>query len=208
MKRFLFAIIALFMACTVNAQDVGALFTAMPDELLPQLASATRKNLVEQFKGSKEATAQNTMNGDVKLEALTDNFLQLQVSEVSQIQIKLLPLINNSYIICMVNTVKGPTADSRIDFYTTDWKPIEASSLFTPVKGDAFIKPANGDNFKRDEALTKIDIDLIEYSLKADDTTLTVTYRTPDYLSQEDRDAVMPFIKEPIVMKWNKNRFE
>jgi hypothetical protein len=143
------------MACTVNAQDVGALFTAMPDELLPQLASATRKNLVEQFKGSKEATAQNTMNGDVKLEALTDNFLQLQVSEVSQIQIKLLPLINNSYIICMVNTVKGPAADSRIDFYTTDWKPLDASSLFTPVKGDAFIKPANGDNFKRDEALTK-----------------------------------------------------
>ena len=55
------------MACTVNAQDVGALFTAMPDELQFPNSHLLPERIWWNSSKAAKATAQNTMNGDVKL---------------------------------------------------------------------------------------------------------------------------------------------
>ena len=118
--------------------------------------------------------------------------------------------MNNTNVVCFVRTVSGPVADSRVDFFTTEWVPLDASDLFTPVSADWFIKE-DADRGSTDflSATSRLDMDLIEYRLSPDSLTLTATYNTPLYLSKEDRDKVIPFIKEsPKVYTWEKHHFK
>lgn len=210
MKRLIFSILICAFALGVKAQEMDALFITMPDQNIPQLENAWRKDLVDLYKTGKEARLKNTMNGFSSLDSLTSDYMFLQVTERSSIEMKLLPLVNNTNVICMVKTVNGPVADSHIEFYTTDWEPLAASDLFTPVDADWFIKEGTDKNSNAfQDAASRLDMDLIQYNLSPDNLTLTATYTTPRYLSQEDRKKVTPFIKEsPKVYTWEKYHFK
>ena len=210
MKRLIFSILICAFALGVKAQEMDALFISMPDQNIPQLENAWRKDLVDLYKSGKDATLKNTMNGSSSLKKLTSDYLLLQATERSSIEMKLLPLVNNTNVICMIRTVNGPVADSRIEFYTTDWQPLAVSDLFTPVDADWFIKDDTDKNSNAfQDAASRLDMDLIQYTLSPDNLTLTATYTTPLYLSREDRKAVIPFIKEsPKVYTWEKYHFK
>ena len=122
---------------------------------------------------------------------------------------KLLPLVNETHVICMVTTVYGPVPDSRITFFTTEWKPLETAELFTPVSADWYIKPdADTSSVAFVEATARLDMDLVEYTLNPDTPTLTMTYTTPLYLSAEERTRIQPHLSDPIVYTWKGYRFE
>lgn len=210
MKQILFLLFFGLFTVLAPAQDMVKVFTSMPDSCIPQLEEAWRKDMVDLFKAGKEARLKNTMNGSSVLTKLTGDYLSLQVTERSTIELKLLPLVNDTYIICMVTTVNGPVADSRVAFYTTDWKPLPSQDLLIPVKGDWFLQAAV-DTTQSDyqTAVSRLDMELIQYSLSPDNLTLTATYTTPLYLGEEDRKMVTPFLKEsPKVYQWKSTRFE
>jgi hypothetical protein len=203
MKRYILLISFCICALNIKAQEMKTIFIHMPDACLPQLETAWRKDLTDLYLAGKEARLQNTMTGYSKLLKLTDDYLLLQVTERSTIEIKRLPLVNNTYILCVITTVEGPVADSRVTFYTTEWQPLGSSRLFTPVKAEDFIKEGVGR-----EAVSRLDIDLIRYQLSPDDQTLTATYTSPLYLHTKERDELLPFLKDtPQVYTWDKSSF-
>lgn len=210
MKRIAFFITVCAFALGAKAQDVDALFVAMPDGGIPQLESAWRKDLVDLYNSGKEARLKNTMNGFSTLKKMTQDYLLLQVTDRSTIEIKLLPLVNNTKVICMVKTVCAPAADSRVEFFTTEWEPLDSSEMFVPVAADWFIKEdADRNSAAFLDAASRLDMDLMEYHLSPDSLTLTATYSTPQYLSSEDRRRVIPFLKEsPKVYMWDKHHFK
>lgn len=209
MRNFAYILLFLCSFSAVKAQNIASLFSNMPDEHIPQLESAWRKDLIDLYNSGKEATLKNSMEGTSKLLKLTDNYLLLQVTERSTQEMKLLPLINNTNIICLVTTVNGPVADSRVDFFTTDWHPLATEGLLSPVTTEWFLKEdadKTSDSYK--DAVSRLDMELIKYNLNADDLTLTATYTTPLYLSREERDKVSVFLKDaPKVYTWDRTRF-
>lgn len=140
---------------------------------------------------------------------LTNDYLLLQTTERSTVEMKLLPLVNNTYVVCMISTVNGPVPDSRIEFFTTNWEPLATSDLFTQPTSDWYIKQGID---KKDEAYQEaashLDMDLIQYRLSPDDQTLTAIYTTPQYLSQEAREKIEPYLSEPKVYTWQKYHFQ
>lgn len=210
MRHLFISILFCVLVVGVKAQNIDALFVSMPDQNIPQLDDAWRKDLVELYNSGKEAKLKNTMNGYSTLLKLTDNYLLLQVTERSTVEMKLLPLVNMTNIICMVTTVNGPVADSKVEFFTTDWKPLDTADLLTPVSPDWFIRDnadKNSDAFRT--AISLLDMHLIKYALAPDDLTLTATYTTPLYLNKDDREKVLPFLKEsPKVYAWDKSHFK
>lgn len=210
MRRVIVTLLICVFALGMNAQDMTSVFTAMPDQYIPQLEHAWRKDLVDLYTSGKESRLKNTMNGFSTLKKLTSDYLLLQATERSTIEMKLLPLVNNTNVICMVKTVNGPVADSQVDFFTTEWEPLAASDLFTPVSADWFMKEdADKNSTAFLDATSRLDMDLIQYSLSPDNLTLTATYTTPLYLSREDRKNVTPFVKEsPKVYTWEKFHFK
>ena len=152
----------------------------------------------------------NNMNGYSTLEKLTDNYLLLQSTERTTIEMKLLPLVNNTFVICQVVTVKGPVADSRVSFFSPDWKPLDATDMLTPVAADWFIREdADKSSVTYIESTSRLDMDLFRFQLSPDDYTLTQTYTTPEYLDKETQKELKPFLKDtPKVFTWKKYSFE
>ncbi|RHR55373.1 DUF3256 family protein [Parabacteroides sp. AF17-28] len=210
MKRFLLTILLCVFVWGMKAQQMDAIFVVMPDQYVPQLENAWRKDLIDLYNTGKEAKLKNTMNGFSMLKKLTDDYLLLQVTDRSTVEMKLLPLVNDTYVVCMITTVYGPVPDSQIEFFTTDWKPLEAADLYTPVPAEWFIKDdADKNSISFTEATTRLDMDLRKYSLSSDNQTLTVEYTTPQYLSQAERKRVEPFLKNtPKVYTWEKFHFK
>ena len=110
----------LLAACTivgVGAQDMAELFVKMPDEYTIGLEDAWRKDLVNLYRAGKEAKLQNMMQGASQLMKLTPDYLKIQTSGRSTVELRRLPLVNHTWIICMVTTVSAPVSDSRIHFF-------------------------------------------------------------------------------------------
>lgn len=210
MKRYILSLVICLCVVGVKAQDMANLFTNMPDQLIPQLENAWRKDLIDLYNSDKEARLQNTMQGYSVLKSMTNDYLFLQLTERSTIQMKMLPLVNNTHIICLVNTVYGPVPDSNIQFYTTEWEPLDTSDLFTPAT-DGWYWADNIDKTNLDYqfATSRLDIELIKYELSPSDLTLKATYTTPLYLSNEEREKINPFLKStPKVYTWERYQFK
>jgi hypothetical protein len=185
-------------------------FIRMPDSFLPQLEDAWRKDLVELYQSGKPAVLENTMAGTSTLQKLTPDYLFLQTTERSSIEIRFLPLINNTLIACVITTVYAPVADSRVEFYSTEWQPLPASGLWKPAGMDCFIREdisRSDENLQ--EAMSYMDMELVHYQLDTDKLILEAKFTTLDYLSREEREKVKPFLKDtPIVYHWRETRFE
>lgn len=193
----------------MKAQEMDAVFVIMPDQYVPQLENAWRKDLIELYNAGKEATLKNTMEGVSTLKKLTDDYLLLQVTERSTVEMKLFPLVNDTYVVCMVTTVYGPVPDSRVEFFTTDWKPLEPADFYEPVTAGWFVRDdADRNSTAFVEASSYLDLNLMKYSLSPDSQTLTAEYTTPQYLSAAERKRVEPFLKNtPRVYTWEKFHF-
>ncbi len=210
MKRLIFSVLLFFVSFLASANTMSEVFIKMPDHIIVQLEEAWRKDLVDLYVSEKTAVLDNTMGGRSTLQRLTDNYLLLQLTEANTIELKLLPLVNNTYIICMVTTVYGPVADSRVSFYTTEWNVLPAKKMYSPVAHDWFWKEnADSSSIAYYDAEMLLDMDLIKYSLSAEEETLTAEYMTPLYVDEENRKKVLSLLKtEPKVYQWNLGRFE
>jgi hypothetical protein len=210
MKQFLLLLLCILLRPSAGAQDMAAFFIGMPDDYVPQLEDAWRKDLVDLYRAGKPATLENTMNGRSTLLKLTQDYMFLQTTERSTLEMKFLPLINQTHIVCVVTTVSAPVSDSRVAFYTTDWKLLNVSELWLPPKSEWYIRK---DIDRQDEtfleAVSHLDMNLIHCRLSADSLTLSVEYVTPQYLSAEEREKVTPFLMDsPKVYWWRAGRFE
>ena len=81
MKRLFLSILLCVFVWGMKAQEMDAVFVAMPDQYVPQLENAWRKDLIDLYNSGKEAKLKNTMNGFSTLKKLTDDYLLLQVTE-------------------------------------------------------------------------------------------------------------------------------
>ena len=207
MKRF---IAGLCFACIIfasKAQKMEDYFIGMPNDLIGQLEEAWRKDLVDLYKSGKPAVLENTMQGVSVLNKLTDHYLLLQSTEYSTVELKLLSLVNNTHIICMIETVYAPVADSRISFYTTGWQRLLSNDIITPVTGEWFWQDEPG--LSALDCYPQLKLLLVKYSLSDDNETLTAEYMTPFFLDEESEQLVRPFLKAgPKIYEWKSGRFE
>ena len=210
MKRVLIIVWLAFCVFQLKAQNMAEVFVSMPDEYVPQLEDAWRKDLVDLYNSGENAQLKNNMNGTSRLVKLTKDYLLLESTERTTLELKLLPLVNNTFVICKIITVKAPVADSRIAFFSPDWKPLNASDLLEPVTAGWFIREdADKTSIAFQESTSRLDMDLFEYKLSPDDYTLTQIYTTPQYTDKETQKNLRPFLKDsPKVYTWTKSYFK
>ena len=207
-RKGMISLLALWALCGLRAQDMASVFTAMPNQYIPQLEDAWRKDLVELYRSGKEARLKNTMNGYSTLLNLTDDYLCLRTTDRSVVEMKLLPLVNNTFVVCMVTTVEGPVADSRIAFFTTDWASLPKADLLSMPEGTWFIKEGAETDEAYPELKAALDMDLFRYQLSATENTLSITYTTPLYLEGKTKERLQPLLQgEPLCFRWQHGHF-
>ena len=201
--------ICMFCVMSVVAQDMKTVFVAMPDSVTPLLTKVNREDCIDFLDSNMKAVVKNRFGNVAEMKVLTDDYVLMQTSEVGTLEMKLLPLADSTKVICMVKTVDVPVADSSVRFYTSDWsQQLDVKEFLQLPSMDAFFLP--NDSLKDEAILTrkKADMHLMKAQLSKEDTSLTFTYTTPDYLNEEDREKLSPHLrKESIVLRWSEGKF-
>lgn len=208
MKKLILAISFLFInLIAVKAQDnLISVFYNLPDAVVSGLNAEMKDLLLANPTDTAEVTVETGVYDSIKRLAIADDYIMLQTSPAGTVQIKLLPLINESKIICVIHTVCAKACDSHISFYTTKWTPIAQSDLFPAKRTDWFIKSdvdRGSQEFRN--ALSALDMNPMKLTISNKDNSISVEYDIKGYLSEDDYKIVQPFLTEqPKVFTWDK----
>lgn len=210
MKKILFGISLFFIAgSSVWGQDITTVFSAIPNSVIFGLDADEKDKLLDKTDTSKLVVESSVYSG-IERKAMTDDYISLQTSSSSNIQIKLLPLINDSKIVCVVRTVCGKACDSQVKFYTTSWAGIDNMGLMPLVSINDFISSnADKDSEAFKNAYAALDMNPVKIILSETENTATIESDIKSYLSKDDYEKIEPFLtKEPKILTWNKNEFK
>ena len=211
MKKILLLIL-MICTCSLQAQDMKSLFIAMPDSLAPLLTKVNKEDFGDFLASNMKAEVKNRLGKNSEMLKLTADYLDLKMSESSEVQMKLLPVNDSVNVVCVVHTYKGPAADSNIRFYSTQWEELPLSSYLTLPKEDAFYKTpvAEADQETYYNLRKQADMYLFVAKLSEKDNTLLYSYTTPDYLDKDTAEKLKPFLNaEPLKYIWTgEGRFE
>lgn len=211
MKKILLLIL-MICTCSLQAQDMKSLFIAMPDSLAPLLTKVNKEDFGDFLASNMKAEVKNRLGKNSEMLKLTADYLDLKMSESSEVQMKLLPVNDSVKVVCVVHIYKGPAADSNIRFYSTQWEELPLSSYLTLPKEDAFYKAsvAEADHETYHNLRKQADMYLFVARLSEKDNTLLYSYTTPDYLDKDTAEKLKPFLNaEPLKYIWTvEGRFE
>lgn len=179
---------------------------AMPDSVMPLLTKNNRLDFIDFYDARMEAVVTNRMEGKSRMDALTNDFLRINYTRTTDVAMKLLLVNDTTDVLCMVTTVKASVDDSRIAFFNAQWQPLDvASCIHEPSLGD-FRSTQQGDSASW--AWSKLDVFFRTYQLSTEDTGLKCVLTAINNLSEEDRMAVNPYVRqEPILYRWIDGRF-
>jgi hypothetical protein len=198
--------ILLLLVCfpfLLSAQTAEKIFISMPEFILLTLTDINRLELVELYKSELPAAVENQINDSCFLARMTDDYLQIQEGK-SSLELIVLPMINDSKVICLIRTVCAPLCDSNLEFYTVNWKKLDSNAFITPARKMQYLKDSvNPDEQKVRNALVPLDISLMQFRYNPDSRELLQYYNTLEYLSADDREKVAPYLKNtPVIFKW------
>lgn len=203
-----FSAVGLFASTALWAQEAKTLFVNMPDSLSPLLTKVNREDCIDFLESKMKAQVENRFGKKSEMTDLSKDYIRMQMSSQSTWQMKVLALNDSTNVICTVSTACAPACDSSIRFYTDDWKPLTASLFITlPVMGDFLNTPDSASVYEFDEARRSADILLMKADFNKENTELTVTLTTPDYMSKETAEKLKPFLRRPIVYHWKNGAF-
>lgn len=182
----------------------------MPDNIIFGLEAAEKELLVSNPTDTTKLKVDRGTFSELERLAISPDYISLQTSDAGTTQIKLLPLINDSKIICVVKTACGKICDSQVQFYTTKWMPIAQGDLLPKINKDLFIK-ADADRNSQDfqNAYKSLDMSPFKIDLSANSNSITIGYDIKNYLSEEDYKKIQPYlIGESITLTWDKASYK
>lgn len=208
MKKILL-LISLLLPSLMQSQNIKDVFINMPDSMCLLLTKNNRADFADFLESNMRAQVKNKFENMSEMKTLTKDYLLLETTSASTLQMKLLPVNDSVNVICAVETYNGPASDSHISFYSTDWKDLPMSDFITLPSADVFLQVSDTiDIEKRNLALKKADMSLIKADLSPDSQTLIFTYTTIDYLDKDSSGELRSFLKtDPVVYEWRNGHF-
>ena len=194
----------LSLSTIVEAQQVGDLFKAMPPELLPGVSEGNKTMLLVD---SGKTTIPYPL-GEIVKEAYGNDYLRLQTSKIGTLQLKLLPVSEDSVVVCLIKTVCGNVCDSHISFYTSEWKKLDKEAFLPTISAEIFLNSSQKKSKNDKYAVSLPDIYPISATFNETGTDLTLTFHYKERLSEEQIQQLEPLLKgDSLVLTWKNGSF-
>ena len=194
------------MAMAGRAADLRTLFVSMPDSILPTLTKSDRMDFLDYMDSGMKARVRNKLGGESVMTLFEENMLSIQTSQAGRFDLVLLKKGKNETLICIIRTVNAKYDDSRLSFFTEDWKPVPTEQLIELPKLDDYLtkealKSDSLDVFKKKSMLRL-------QSIVPVDGALEFRYTSLDDLG-EDADKYRSWFKPtPLRYTWNGKTFK
>lgn len=150
----IFAICFLFCSGSISAQTLEELWLSMPDSLMPVLTQKQRADIVNKDNIALSVPTTNALGGTSRVDTLSADYLSVHISDISSVQMCLLPTNSGDSLVCLVRTWLGPEAESSVGIYTKDWGQVDS---LTFCISDFVHRPDTMSIEKYDELLRVLD---------------------------------------------------
>lgn len=201
----------LLLVVTLQAQELKSLYVTIPDSLSPLLTNVNRQDFGDFLSSNMKAEVRNRFGNSSEMTKMTSDYLELKLTSVSKVNMKVLAVDDSTKVICVAKTYQGPVEDTQISFYSTKWEKLDTNEFIDlPTKDDFFIQPIKTE--KRDSLefyKAQADVHLMKAELSDQEQTLTFTYTTPNFMEETMKLRVGNYLsKKPLTYFWEKGRFE
>ena len=194
----------LLLSITTAGQTAGDLFRSMPSGLLPGVSEGNKTMLLVDSGNNSVPYAL----GEISKIAHEKDFLQVRTSAAGDLQIKLLPLSDDSLIVCLIQTVCAGVCDSRISFFSTTWQELDQRMFLPELSKEIFFNSSkkNSDNYNYAVSLPDIYPISAKFTKTGTDLTLKLHYR--ERLTEDQIAEILPYLEsDTFLLKWENGTF-
>lgn len=206
MKHIILIAAFLLTALGMQAKPMADVWKQMPDSLIPYLNAQLRSQMVELYGLGLHTGTANALGEQSKIDTLTADFLQAELSTSSTLQLKRLPAAGDS-ILCMVVSYAGQEGESAISFYSQDWQRL---NIAVPTADDylsrLLVKPDTMTEATFQELRLVLDPLMTTATLYPATTDLRLRLSTP--IASEADLQKLKAASRPAVLRWNGERYE
>lgn len=140
MMRKLFLLLVLVTTCNLSAQmKMRDVFKQMPDSLVPYLDANNRLDFIDFIDSGMLSEVTNSLGGKSVMQKLTDDALQIQLTESSSLSMRLLDVSEQvdsvNQIVCFIRTYGSDLRESQIAFYSVKWRQLPTEQYLTIPDG-------------------------------------------------------------------------
>jgi len=181
-----------------------SVFEQLQSPALEILKRSTRLDMLDYWDADSVYRAQNAMSGMSWLIDVKPDYLNVQVTPVSTLEIKLLPEKKGS-VVMAIYTVgdKAQAADSRIDFYDSGLRHLDQKKYFKAPDLKAFFDIPKGSVTTMKEIREMIPFQTVEYSANGENNDISARLTVGEFMNVDDYNIVKLFLKPEITLRWN-----
>ena len=190
------------------AQTMRQLWVSMPDSIVPYLTESNRTELADYVDMQMEAVIQNQLKDTTRMRVLKSSYIDVELSAASRLQMKLLPWsgAETDTLLCVVTTLRGPAAASRIVFYDRRWQPVAVESPLSTVDASTFVvRPDSLSDATYEELLALLRPVMVALELSPADDGLIIRASLPP-MTRDEKARLEPFLVQR-KLKWNGRKF-
>ena len=139
-RRLTLILLACLTLSPLSAQPLmKEVFRAMPDAVLPYLSQNNRLDFIDFVESGMKAEVKNLLDGTSEMTSLAEDSLTIRMNESVMVTMLLLPLEQTidslTHVVALVTTYsfRDSQQESRVDFYTPDWRPLTVAPRLTMV---------------------------------------------------------------------------
>jgi hypothetical protein len=191
-----------------STQSIETWFVNMPDVLNPTLTRQNRLELLEYHKAGRGDSITNRFGNQAYLQTLDTLHQQIMVKNTpsSTFEMKILYLEDNTEVLGIIRTVCAPVCLSNVEFYDTAWNVIPLR--FEMPKAIEWVNsksiPTDIVDVKWIQSL--MDVSFISLRFTAKDQFIKAKNNTLDFLSEDDRKALAPYVSDKPILFELKQR--
>lgn len=186
-----------------------SVFERLHSSALELLPVSTRLDMLDYWDVDSIYKASNVMEGLSWLENVSENFLKVRITNVSELEIKILP-DKKSKIVMTVYTVgdEVQAQDSEIVFYDENLVELPLSKHLEMPQVKDFFEIPKGSDTKMKEIEEMIPFPTIAFSANAENDNLEARLTVEKYMNEDDWNIVKLFAKPSIQLEWKKEKYK
>lgn len=178
-------------------------FTYLDIPALDLLKRTTRLDMLDYLDADSVYKASNAMGGLSWIEKCTPDYIKVQLTPVSTLELKMLPTKKDGVVTMAVYTVGGESQseDSQITFTDEKLHPLDASKFFKAPELKDFFDIPKGSLTSMKEIKEMIPFPTVAYSASPNSNDLTARLTVEKFMNLDDWNIVKLFLKPYISVK-------
>jgi len=193
---------------TLSAQTIEECYVNMPDILNATLSKRNRLELLEYHKAHQSDSVANRFGNQTHLVSLDSLNQRIVVRNTasSTFEMKILSLEDSTKIIGIIRSVCAPVCLSTVEFYDTAWNAMPIQ--FTMPKAIEWMDEKSIPTHEIDLQWVRnvMDVSFVSLSFSVQGQSLVAKNNTMDFLSEQDRKLLNPYVVKKTISFSLKNR--